>query len=100
MWHLSMLRLLLRSGVAFAIVLPCMARGQGDTARVMRDSTRSRALNVIKVTGCADDLIGVASSASQGRVGAVDLRLPGHRAEPLERALERHSVLLSVATPE
>jgi len=61
-----------------AIVLasaPCAARAQRDTAKTASDSTKSRSLNAIVVTGRADDLIGIASTASQGHVGAADLRL-------------------------
>src|SRR4051812_15786936 len=54
---------------------PSVALAQGDSARVTPDSVRSRALGVIQVTGRADDLIGVASTASQGHIGAADLRL-------------------------
>ena len=35
----------------------------------------SRSLTAIHVTGRADDLIGVASTASQGHIGSADLRL-------------------------
>ena len=40
-----------------------------------RDSARTHALGAVKVTGRIDDLVGIAASASEGRVGAVDLRL-------------------------
>lgn len=40
-----------------------------------RDTTRIRSLGTVRVTGRVDDLIGVASSASEGRIGATDLRL-------------------------
>jgi hypothetical protein len=51
-------------------------RAQSDTTRASApDSTRPRGLGVIRVTGRADDLTGIASTASQGRVGAADLRL-------------------------
>lgn len=39
------------------------------------DSTRSQLLETVKVTGRIDDIIGVATTASEGRVGAADLRL-------------------------
>jgi hypothetical protein len=49
---------------------------QSDSARGTRaDSSTSRALSGVKVTGRADDLRGIASTASQGRIGAADLRL-------------------------
>jgi hypothetical protein len=38
------------------------------------DSTRVRAVDTVKVIGRIDDLIGTAASASEGRVGAADLR--------------------------
>ena len=41
---------------------------------VSRDTGRVRALDTIKVSGRIDDLIGTASSASEGRVGAAELR--------------------------
>ena len=40
-----------------------------------RDSAEALELRPIAVTGRADDLIGTASTASEGRVGAADLRL-------------------------
>jgi len=40
-----------------------------------RDSSRARALDTVKVTGRIDDLVGIARSASEGRVGAADLLL-------------------------
>src|SRR5690349_10724502 len=53
-----------------------IARSQAAAARAARpDSSRTRALDTIRVTGRIDDLIGVAGSASEGRVGAVDLKL-------------------------
>jgi hypothetical protein len=39
------------------------------------DTTRRRSLDTVKVSGRIDDLTGIASSASEGRVGAADLRL-------------------------
>ncbi len=39
-----------------------------------RDSTRIRSVDTVKVVGRIDNLFGVASSASEGRVGAADLR--------------------------
>lgn len=64
--------------------------GSRDTVRIARDTVqcttaprdaipndtaRSASLGVIKVTGRIDDLQGVATSASEGRVAARDLRL-------------------------
>jgi hypothetical protein len=40
-----------------------------------RDSVRSLSLETVKVTGRIDDFRGIAASASEGRVGAADLRL-------------------------
>jgi hypothetical protein len=53
------------------------ADAQADTARsVLSDSIPPRArLGAITVTGRADDLRGIAATASQGHVGAADLRL-------------------------
>jgi hypothetical protein len=60
------------------------AFAQRDTSAVpARDSARSRSLTAIHVTGRADDLIGVAFSASQGHIGSTDLRL-----RPLMREAE------------
>jgi hypothetical protein len=39
------------------------------------DSSRRRALDTVRVSGRIDDLRGTATSASEGRVGAADLRL-------------------------
>ena len=46
--------------------IPTSARG--------RDSTRARGLDTLKVVGRIDSLLGIAATASEGRVGAVDLR--------------------------
>ena len=40
-----------------------------------RDTTRVQQVDTLVVTGRFDDLIGIASTASEGRTGAVDLRL-------------------------
>jgi outer membrane cobalamin receptor len=40
-----------------------------------RDTTRVQVVDTLVVTGRYDDLMGIASSASEGRVGAADLRL-------------------------
>jgi len=50
-------------------------RAQGSLPARARDSAEALELRPIAVTGRADDLIGTASSASEGRVGAADLRL-------------------------
>ena len=41
----------------------------------VRDTVKSRQLEAMKVTGRIDDLVGVAASASEGHVGAADLRM-------------------------
>lgn len=58
--------------LAFGIALPLGA--QSDTT-ARSDTTRARALQPVKVLGRIDDLTGVASSASEGRIGAIDFRL-------------------------
>jgi hypothetical protein len=73
----------IRSGCRAILVVSALvaatapvALAQSDSARVApRDSAATRALGVITVTGRADDLTGVASTASQGHIGAADLRL-------------------------
>jgi hypothetical protein len=51
------------------------AGAQSDSARAHTiDSTRSQGLGAVKVTGRADDLTGIATTASEGRVGAADIR--------------------------
>jgi len=73
------MRHLLARAVRPGLVLACSvssAFAQADTSRLpARDTTRARSLGVITVTGRADDLIGVASTASQGHIGSADLRL-------------------------
>jgi len=44
-----------------------------DTSRIRRDTLRTRSLDTVTVRGRVDDLIGTASTASEGRVGAADL---------------------------
>ena len=44
------------------------------SARPTTDSARARAVDTVRVIGRIDDLIGTAASASEGRIGAVDLR--------------------------
>jgi hypothetical protein len=66
-------------GFVIAAAQPLLA--QSDSARTRAtDTTRARGLSAVTVTGRADDLTGVATTASEGRVGAVDLR-----ARPLTR---------------
>ena len=47
---------------------------QPPTPLAGRDSARARSVDTVKVIGRIDNLIGIARSASEGRVGAVDLR--------------------------
>jgi hypothetical protein len=59
-----------------ALAVSGVAHAQSDTMRSpARDSVRSLSLDTVKVTGRIDDLRGIATSASEGRVGAADLRL-------------------------
>lgn len=79
---------ILRLSAAAAITLvlmpmlpnsPRLAAQRADT--VATDTSRSaRALAVVKIRGRADNMIGIASSASQGRIGRPDLR-----GRPLQR---------------
>jgi hypothetical protein len=61
--------------IPFALLLPAIPLDAQDSAvvRPPRDST-PRILQPLTVIGRADDLVGVAATASQGHVGAVDLR--------------------------
>ena len=62
--------------LAAAVLAASRAAAQTDSTRATRaDSTRSRSLSIITVTGRADDLTGIASTASQGHIGWADLRL-------------------------
>lgn len=55
---------------------------QADSARSRRDSTRATGLSPIEVVGRSDHLSGTAATASEGHVGAAELRLaPGVRVE-------------------
>jgi hypothetical protein len=54
------------------------AKAQTDSARTTttaKDTTRRSALDTVKVLGRIDDLRGVATTASEGRIGAADLHL-------------------------
>ena len=65
---------LVLSTIAFGV--PATLGAQSDTARASRPDTASpRALTPVSITGRADDLIGIASTASQGHIGRADLRL-------------------------
>jgi hypothetical protein len=57
------------------LVLASAAGAQTDSARTKRDTTRTSALGAVTVVGRADELRGIASTASEGHVGRADLRL-------------------------
>ena len=70
-----------------AAIVPLSLSAQADTSHASdstrsraADSARLRALAPVHVTGRLDDLTGIATSASEGRVGSADLRL-----RPLQR---------------
>lgn len=55
--------------------LPAVLCAQTVPSQPVRsDTTRGSRLDTVKITGRIDDLIGVAGTASEGRVGAADLR--------------------------
>ena len=60
--------------VCAAVASPLAAQVPA-TAALPRDSAQVRQLEGVKVTGRIDDLIGSAASASEGRVGAAELRI-------------------------
>src|SRR5690349_15218020 len=63
-------------GTALVAVASRTSPAQADTSRTgTSDSSRTRPLTTITITGRADDLIGIASTASQGHVGSAELRL-------------------------
>lgn len=68
-----------RSAICLALVatLGAASLGAQQTNSITRtiDSTRVTALKPVTVKGRADNLLGIAQSASQGRVGKADLRL-------------------------
>lgn len=71
-----MRRTLYLATLAVAIAHPALAQTGSDSLRATpQDSARTRALVPVEVTGRADDLTGVAATASQGHIGAIDLRL-------------------------
>jgi outer membrane cobalamin receptor len=47
----------------------------GPLVAQVRDSSTAQILDTLTVTGRYDDLIGIAATASEGRVGSADLRL-------------------------
>lgn len=60
--------------VCFLVAVLAFPAGLLHSQQSPADTTRARVLQPIQVIGRIDNLIGVASSASEGRVGAVDLR--------------------------
>ncbi len=61
--------------VTLASALPAQQEAVGRDSTRRADTTRARELAPLVVTGRHDDLIGLARTASEGRVGAADLRL-------------------------
>jgi hypothetical protein len=62
------LRATLTAGAALAL------RASGADAQAPRPDAPARVVDTVRVIGRIDDLIGTAASASEGRIGAVDLR--------------------------
>ncbi len=63
--------------LSLAVVVLCgwaLSLGAQVIPAPARDSTTARSLDTVKVRGRVDDLIGSAGSASEGRVGAAELR--------------------------
>ena len=67
-------RLLAQPTPLLALALSLLAPDLAAQVRPATDSARARVLDTMRVVGRSDDLIGRASSASEGLVGAVDLR--------------------------
>ena len=61
--------------VILASIAQTVAAQSTPASAPPRDTIRAHALDTMKVSGRIDDLIGVAGSASEGRVGAADLQL-------------------------
>jgi outer membrane cobalamin receptor len=62
------------TALVLALAIPPLAAQQIES-RPASDSARAQVVDSLVVTGRHEDLIGLASTASEGRVGAVDLRL-------------------------
>lgn len=60
--------------LALAVGRSPLAAQTDSAASVRRDTAQARGLNTVTVVGRIDDLIGIARTGSEGRVGAVDLR--------------------------
>ncbi|QJR37096.1 TonB-dependent receptor [Gemmatimonas groenlandica] len=68
------------SGLVAAAPLLAQQTDSSAARKQRTDSAASTTLRAVQVRGRADNLIGIASSASQGRIGRADLRL-----RPLQR---------------
>lgn len=68
------------SGLATAAPLSAQQTDSSAARKLRADSVASPTLRAVQVRGRADDLIGIATTAAQGRVGRADLRL-----RPLQR---------------
>jgi hypothetical protein len=64
-------------------LLPTLSAGFATSIYGQGDTTRAQTLDTITVTGRLDDLIGIAATASEGRVGSTDLHL-----RPISREAE------------
>ena len=75
--RLRMTRLPLSPLVLLAVCAASQHLAAQDTLSraARRDSVKSQQLEAVKVTGRVDNLIGVAASASEGHVGAAEMRL-------------------------
>src|SRR5689334_4151917 len=69
----ALLRLVRRASIV--LVFAASAARPQDSSSTARDTTRRSALDTVRVTGRSDDLRGVATGASQGRIGRTDLEL-------------------------
>jgi len=61
--------------LALAVAAAAPVRAQDPAPQAGGDTSKAQVVDPLVVTGRSDDLIGLASSASEGRVGAADLRL-------------------------
>ncbi|HTS87690.1 MAG TPA: TonB-dependent receptor [Gemmatimonadales bacterium] len=66
---------ILPAALALAAVFPARATAQDSLTRERTDTTHIPSLQPIVVTGRADNLIGSATTASEGQIGAADFRL-------------------------
>ena len=74
----SAIRTVIRTSAVAALIMTAAAAHVEAQANVPRtpaqDSVRAQVVDTVKVLGRIDDLIGSARSASEGRIGAADLR--------------------------